>query len=1510
VSGSTNNTMHLGIDASSAKQGADQFTNAVGKITTAVEKLDRTTDVVFSKIKTRIAGVDFSKIARDASALGSIRVDPNAAAGLTRLSHALGSFRAINPALPGQLAAFGKALSSFHNPSANPAHLTALGQAMHNFRAPSQAQTTNLQNFVHALNNMRITTNVPALVAQLDAITQAATRARTALSGVGAAQATIRAPRAPGGGGGSGGGGGGGGRYGPRSSILTGPYEGALSGANRATGELRGLENVANPTFQAASVLRSMIPALTSGELLHALYEEGQALVTFQHTLEVATTVPGDALASQERLAESMKFVSDLAVKYGMDLNSLREGFGSFAASAHLAGFTLVQTKKVYEDTVSSMRALGTPVEKQGQVWHALNTIMAQDNVSMIQVHRQLDTVLFGFQNDLAKVVFRQAHHLAPGADISGKDMETAQRELVEATRKKMVRPEAVNEAMAEFAKETSSGLPTALNSPVAALQRFRAEWTLTMDSMNAHGVFDAMGAQFNKFTDLLKRGDVQDMFARMAHGIADAVKMMGDAVVWAANHMDLLIGVLKTFIVLGAAETALRIGGAFTNLGSFALNLLSPLTKVVGLFGQMIKLSVDVALGKIATSASRAAAAMELMGVASSAAFGVLGLAIAGATGYMIANENELSNLGGKTQTYGEQMATLWASAKDGSTTFGEKLLDLGKSFGMIGNDAETWGDVIESVLLSGISLATKFFAIMRMGVDSFKNPQSDNQGWFGSGKNNPNVTRNLEDYGYVSPEKLKQELVAVTDHRKQLAAQERMSRDVLSQDQGGAGQVMILKDEISKRSPGVLGPAAPSKGKSQADKDMDKYNTLQKSLTPDISEVERYRESIATLDKVLKDGKISQETYNKDVSALKDKMLESVGAVSPYQKALRDVAKEQEQLNGLVQLGIISQQRENELMAQKQKTLAAALDPYKSFVDTMNKEDSALLLGTKEKEAQIKLDEMIKKAQEDGKPLTDAEIAALKEKITLQQKLTEYAKNQNVGLQEWRNSISDLNTELGKVEQTISGELTDALAKFLDAPRQFGKKGIQDLEKSIIGTFNKAFAGQAMSEVTDMLGLTKQGADAHGSTLLAPLFQMLGIAPKTGPGGAAKGFGQQAAEDADKSIGGYIRSHGALPVYMVKALGGSAPGAGSGAGGGGGGAGIGSTVGGAVAGLDDGSGNGGGGGSGSGGGAGTAGNYHAGTPGSSGSYVASPGGSNYGGNSPGGSGGGGGGYSGLMTGGLSAATGGGLGQLSGAVSGIAKGMFTGGGEGGGSGFSLDPFAKGGLLGSEGPFSAGGLFGSKGPLFGNENWFGSGGFIDKNFGADSFLGSKGLLGSSLGGSSAVGSVANNAGGDISGNLISQTQSSLSAMTGPSIDAAGTGAAGGFALPSNFIDLNSAPMGLDSLPGMFAEGGYSTEPVARSAYHAVMKHAPHFADGTQNTSGGFPAVLHPNEAVIPLSRGRKIPIEMGNGGAGGHGGVNVTFNVQTPDADSFKRSQTQIHTALGNAVSRSMARSN
>lgn len=67
-------------------------------------------------------------------------------------------------------------------------------------------------------------------------------------------------------------------------------------------------------------------------------------------------------------------------------------------------------------------------------------------------------------------------------------------------------------------------------------------------------------------------------------------------------------------------------------------------------------------------------------------------------------------------------------------------------------------------------------------------------------------------------------------------------------------------------------------------------------------------------------------------------------------------------------------------------------------------------------------------------------------------------------------------------------------------------------------------------------------------------------------------------------------------------------------------------------------------------------------------------------------------------------------------------------------------------------------------------------------------------------------------------------------------------------------------------------GGLATEAVESTRVRdmSVFKNAPQFRDGTSNTSqfsstlpgGGIPSILHPNEAVVPLAKGRSIPVQL------------------------------------------------
>jgi phage-related minor tail protein len=86
------------------------------------------------------------------------------------------------------------------------------------------------------------------------------------------------------------------------------------------------------------------------------------------------------------------------------------------------------------------------------------------------------------------------------------------------------------------------------------------------------------------------------------------------------------------------------------------------------------------------------------------------------------------------------------------------------------------------------------------------------------------------------------------------------------------------------------------------------------------------------------------------------------------------------------------------------------------------------------------------------------------------------------------------------------------------------------------------------------------------------------------------------------------------------------------------------------------------------------------------------------------------------------------------------------------------------------------------------------------------------------------------------------------------------------------------------VPVPFASGGIIQSPIAFP-----------LAGGRMGLAGERGA-----EAIMPLSRGADGRLGVA---ARGSGGVNVTFNVTTPDAESFRRSETQVAAMLARAVS-------
>jgi hypothetical protein len=130
----------------------------------------------------------------------------------------------------------------------------------------------------------------------------------------------------------------------------------------------------------------------------------------------------------------------------------------------------------------------------------------------------------------------------------------------------------------------------------------------------------------------------------------------------------------------------------------------------------------------------------------------------------------------------------------------------------------------------------------------------------------------------------------------------------------------------------------------------------------------------------------------------------------------------------------------------------------------------------------------------------------------------------------------------------------------------------------------------------------------------------------------------------------------------------------------------------------------------------------------------------------------------------------------------------------------------------------------------------------------------------------------------------------------------------------NFVNtyfLGPVGTGIDYLSGIIDDVVSSIEwalDAGSNLFDGAVGLIPGFSEGGIATgpSSGYPAMLHGTEAIVPLSGGRSIPVEI-NGPTGGGGNTfNITVNAGGITDRTDKR---QLAREIGNMIQQEMSRS-
>jgi len=302
----------------------------------------------------------------------------------------------------------------------------------------------------------------------------------------------------------------------------------------------------------AISGVKSEIQALQPtlgiwGKLTSAIRTYATAYLSVQAVLGLGRAVYGQTkeldslnfsmktvIKSSTELAQTQKFLSDVAVNYGGDLLTLSERYVKFRAAALQSNMSAGETQKIYESVSKAAGTLGLKTDELSGVYLALEQMISKGKVSTEELRRQLGERLpgaFGIMaNALGKTVPELDKMLKKGEVLS-------------------------SEALPKFAAalEKAYGIESLkkIDTLAAAQGRMSTEFTGLIKAMSASDTFKNTINAMASFIGFVKDNiGVIGLFAK-------SIAVVTLAVVANRIATTIFVGVQKLSVILTGSQIA-----------------------------------------------------------------------------------------------------------------------------------------------------------------------------------------------------------------------------------------------------------------------------------------------------------------------------------------------------------------------------------------------------------------------------------------------------------------------------------------------------------------------------------------------------------------------------------------------------------------------------------------------------------------------------------------------------------------------------------------------------------------------------------------------------------------------------------------------------------------------------------------------------------------------------------------------------------------------------------------
>ena len=1085
MSGETH-TLRLNIDASKAEAGARSFIAAMGKIKRAANGDVRKLGGEFRTLSGAVDKLDASKLnkfesslksfknvgkgARNfrqfADALKSLRVPSDKKLqDLTRLSDAVKSFRGINGSVGG-FSDLVKTLSTFKAPSERqvkgvrdlffaigqyraPSNLSSLGDmsrilsgmripssgnlerfkefllvmqsaraprgnmagysqlsaVFSNFRAPSRSQTENLREFLKMLDNVRAPRHVRAVAEAMNQIAVASNRANRTLSRTN--QLFRRIPSNAG--------------------------RAARSFRNTANGA-RGMENAFSASYQAGSMLRTLLGSLTVAEFSRQLWTANTAALRAETAFRVVT-------GSVEGANEEFQFTTQLARETGQALDVMLPRYSKFAVAAQMSGFSTENTRKVYAATSAALTVIGASAHDAELAFLALEQMVSKGTVQSEELRRQLSERLPGAFSAMARA--------AQNIGLISEEMERPEAALNDLLRQGRVLSQEVLPAFAEELMRTyGTELEAALRRPDTALKTLRTEFFLFRKTVGEAGFMDAVGTQMDRIAVVMGSPAFQNFAKTLGEDLAVAINKLGDGVVYVLENIEMfreiaegVAWVVFVRMLWGMGEAMIFMSGPI-NTVTGGLRTMTGATTMLGLAMRAIPI-----IGLVAGLATMAH--------------------------WLWKNREESVSFAGRTAQMGDVVGGTWDYIKHKAFQFFYSVQDFGnKVLGFIGDQFDVtfdninigWDDLVNVMrglfnffINWGNSVTTIMRAAFKGIVDSAIAAFEPLVGLFDSIKEG-NMGEAWASLGELSVLDMTQRALSslgqtAADTRNRISeiwetdnfAEGGMYGDAAAAIMDFAVQRGERRDRVAMRE-GV------------GDMGDDPNESLMRRLFPPGGS-----DDIVRVDAGDTTGTARQ------LEQLRDSLQGVYDQYDPLGAAQREYAERQASLALALEMGIIPSTEAYELaLARLETTTQNARDPMAAMQRDMDREIELLRMGERERQIEIDTRNRVNELVAAGVQLHDINNEQLREQVALIHDLNN-ANTEKTGFARFIEDAGTFAEILDDISYKIGDEISDAFAEMATS----GKLSFRDLTQSILADIARAMSHKMVASFLNMLGL-----------------------------------------------------------------------------------------------------------------------------------------------------------------------------------------------------------------------------------------------------------------------------------------------------------------------------------------------------------------------------------------------------------------------------------------------------